>query len=95
MTCWPSEDATSTEMAAQVQTLQNDIEGLQATVRESVISANRMDLESASAQTGVVVVQDAVPPSAPYAPDKQLYITLGRFCRALHRHRSDRALRVS
>jgi capsular exopolysaccharide synthesis family protein len=74
-----SEDVTSPDVVAQIETLRQNLEDLQSTYRESVLSINRMDLEEAAAQTGVVVVQRAEPPSAPYAPDVQLYTLLAAF----------------
>ncbi len=74
-----SEDATSAETAAQIETLRQNLRDLQGTYRELVLSANRMDLESAGAQTGVVVVQSATTPGAPYAPDTRLYTLLAAF----------------
>lgn len=70
------EDITSPEVAAQIETLRTNLTDLQSTYRELLISANRMDLQQAGAQTSVVVVQDASPPNAPYAPDVRLYTLL-------------------
>lgn len=74
-----SEDASSVETSAKIETLRQNLQDLQGTYRELVVSANRMDLESAGAQTGVVVVQSATAPSAPYAPDVRLYTLLAAF----------------
>ncbi len=73
------ENASSPEVQAQIETLRQNVRDLQGTYRELVLSASRMDLQQASAQTGVVVVQNAAPPSAPYAPDVQLYTLLAAF----------------
>jgi capsular exopolysaccharide synthesis family protein len=74
-----SPDAASVETTARIETLRQNVQDLQGTYRELVVSANRMDLEAASAQTGVVVVQQATPPGAPYAPDVRLYTMLAAF----------------
>ena len=71
-----NEDITSPDVAAQIDTLRNNLNDLQSTYRELLLSANRMDLQEAGAQTGVVVVQDATPPDAPYAPNVRLYTLL-------------------
>jgi len=73
------EDASSVETTAKIETLRQNLQDLQGTYRELVVSANRMDLESAGAQTGVVVVQSAYAPGAPYAPDVRLYTLLAAF----------------
>ncbi|CAN5869782.1 hypothetical protein BH24CHL4_BH24CHL4_02750 [soil metagenome] len=73
------DDVTAPETAAQIETLRQNLRDLQGTYRELIVSVNRMDLETAGAQTGVVVVQDAEPPSVPYAPDVQLYTLLAAF----------------
>ncbi|MGE3798876.1 MAG: polysaccharide biosynthesis tyrosine autokinase, partial [Thermomicrobiales bacterium] len=74
-----NEDSTSVETATKIETLRQNVQDLQATYRELVVSAGRMDLEAAGAQTGVVVVQSAYPPGAPYAPDVRLYTLLAAF----------------
>lgn len=71
-----NEDITSPDIAAQIDTLRNNLTDLQDTYRQLLISANQMDLQEAGAQTGVIVVQDATPPGAPYAPDVRLYTLL-------------------
>lgn len=71
-----TKDVTSPEVAAQIETLRTQLADYQSTYRELLISANRMDLQEAGAQTGVVVVQEASPPSAPYAPNVRLYTLL-------------------
>ena len=70
------EDATSPEVQAQIDTLRTQLDDLQSTYQDLLISANRMDLQEAAAQTGVVVVQEASPASAPYAPNVRLYTLL-------------------
>jgi capsular exopolysaccharide synthesis family protein len=72
-------DVTSPDVQAQIETLRSNLTDLQSTYRELLVSANQMDLTEASAQTGVVVVQDASPPGAPYAPDVKLYTLLAAF----------------
>ncbi|TXG83406.1 MAG: polysaccharide biosynthesis tyrosine autokinase [Thermomicrobiales bacterium] len=71
-----TKDVTSPEVAAQIETLRTQLADYQSTYRELLISANRMDLQEAGAQTGVVVVQEASPPGAPYAPNVRLYTLL-------------------
>lgn len=71
-----TKDVTSPEVAAQIETLRTQLADYQSTYRELLISANRMDLQEAGAQTGVVVVQEASAPSAPYAPNVRLYTLL-------------------
>lgn len=71
-----NEDTSSPDVAAKIETLRSQLTDYQSTYRELLISANRMDLQQAGAQTGVVVVQGATPPSAPYAPDVRLYTLL-------------------
>jgi polysaccharide biosynthesis transport protein len=74
-----SDDATAPETAGRVETLRQNLRDLQGTYRELVVSAQRMDIETAGAQTGVVVVQNAAPSSEPYSPDVQLYTLLAAF----------------
>ena len=72
-----NEDVTSPEVAAQIDTLRSNLADLQSTsIKSLLLSANRMDLQEAGAQTGVVVVQDATAPGAPYAPNVRLYTLL-------------------
>lgn len=71
-----NEDVTSPDTASQIDTLRANLTDLQSTYRELLISANQMDLQEAGAQTGVVVVQDASAPRAPYAPNVRLYTVL-------------------
>jgi capsular exopolysaccharide synthesis family protein len=71
-----SEDVTSPETAAQIETLRSELTDLQGTYRDLLVSANQMDLQEAGAQTGVVVVQEASAPGAPYAPNVRLYTLL-------------------
>lgn len=71
-----TKDVTSPEVAAQIETLRTQLADYQSTYRELLISANRMDLQEAGAQTGVVVVQEASAPGAPYAPNVRLYTLL-------------------
>lgn len=70
------EDVTSPDVAAKIETLRTQLTDYRSTYRELLISANRMDLQQAGAQTGVVVVQVASAPGAPYAPDVRLYTLL-------------------
>jgi capsular exopolysaccharide synthesis family protein len=74
-----SDDASSPETMQKIETLRQNLRDLQSTSQDLLLSANRMDLESAAAQTSVVVVQEASAPSAPYAPDVQLYTLLAAF----------------
>ena len=71
-----SEDVTSPDVAAQIDTLRTQLADYQSTYRELLISANQMDLQQAGAQTSVVVVQQATAPGAPYAPNVRLYTLL-------------------
>lgn len=71
-----NEDITSPDVAAQIDTLRNNLTDLQSTYRQLLVTANQMDLQEAGAQTGVVVVQQAEAPGAPYAPNKRLYTLL-------------------
>lgn len=71
-----NEDITSPDVAAQIDTLRTNLTDLQDTSRQLLITANQMDLQEAGAQTGVVVVQQASTPRAPYAPDVRLYTLL-------------------
>lgn len=70
------EDITKPETAAQLDTLRSNRTDYQNTYRQLLISANSMDLQTAGAQTSVVVVQEATPPGAPYAPNVRLYTLL-------------------
>lgn len=74
-----SPDAASLETSTKIETLRQNVQDMQGTLRELMVSANRMDLEAASAKTGVVVVQSASPPGSPYAPDVRLYTLLAAF----------------
>lgn len=69
-------DVTSPDVAAQIDTLRTNLTDLQNTYGQLILSANQMDLQEAGAQTGVVVVQEAAPPGAPYAPNVRLYTLL-------------------
>ncbi|HET9662097.1 MAG TPA: polysaccharide biosynthesis tyrosine autokinase [Thermomicrobiales bacterium] len=71
-----NEDVTSPDIAAQIDTLRSSLTDLQNTYGQLILSANQMDLQEAGAQTGVVVVQDASAPGAPYAPNVRLYTLL-------------------
>lgn len=71
-----NEDITAPDTAAQIDTLRSQLADHQSTYRELLISANQMDLQEAGAQTGVVVVQEASAPGAPYAPNVRLYTLL-------------------
>ncbi len=71
-----SEDVTSPDVAAQIDTLRGNLTDLQNTYGQLVLNANQMDLQEAGAQTGVVVVQQAFAPGAPYEPNVRLYTLL-------------------
>ncbi|MCO5223480.1 MAG: polysaccharide biosynthesis tyrosine autokinase [Thermomicrobiales bacterium] len=71
-----NEDINSPDVASQLNTLRTQLTDLQNTHRQLLVTANTMDLQEAGAQTGVVVVQEAEAPSAPYAPNKRLYTLL-------------------
>jgi capsular exopolysaccharide synthesis family protein len=74
-----SEEAAEPETAAKIETLRQNVRDLQEQSRQLILTANSMELATAGAQTGVVVVQNASPPPAPYAPDVQLYTLLAAF----------------
>jgi succinoglycan biosynthesis transport protein ExoP len=69
-------DVTSPDVAAQIDTLRTNLTDLQTTYGQLILSANQMDLQQAGAQTGVIVVQQASAPGAPYAPNVRLYTLL-------------------
>jgi capsular exopolysaccharide synthesis family protein len=71
-----NEDVTSPDIAAQIDTLRSSLTDLQNTYGQLILNANQMDLQEAGAQTGVVVVQQAYAPGAPYAPNVRLYTLL-------------------
>jgi succinoglycan biosynthesis transport protein ExoP len=70
------DDATSPEIAVQIETQRSNLSDLRSQLQSLLLAANQMDLQEAAAQTGVVVVQDASVPSAPYAPNVRLYTLL-------------------
>jgi capsular exopolysaccharide synthesis family protein len=71
-----NEDVTSPDIAAQIDTLRTQLTDYQNTLSGLLVTANQMDLTEAGAQTGVIVVQDASAPGAPYAPNVRLYTLL-------------------
>lgn len=71
-----NEDVSSPDVAAQIELLRTQLTDLQTTYQGLLLSANQMDLQEAGAQTGVVVVQQASAPGAPYAPNVRLYTLL-------------------
>ncbi len=71
-----SEDILSPDVAAQIDTLRLNLTDLRSQYQNLLLAANQMDLQQAGAQTGVVVVQEATVPGAPYAPNVRLYTLL-------------------
>jgi capsular exopolysaccharide synthesis family protein len=71
--------AMTAEEAAEIERLTAELQDLQSTYRDLILNVNQMDLEAAGAQTSVLVVQQAVPPSDPYAPNVPLYTLLAAF----------------
>lgn len=71
-----TKDTSDPAVAAQLDTLRSQRTDYQNTYRQLLVSANTMDLQTAGAQTSVVLVQEATPPGAPYAPNVRLYTLL-------------------
>lgn len=71
-----SDDATSPEISAQIDNYRSNLSDLRIQAQNLLLSANQMDLQEASAQTGVVLVQPATAPGLPYAPNVRLYTLL-------------------
>lgn len=71
-----SDNASSPEISAQIDNYRSNLSDLRIQAQNLLLSANQMDLQDASAQTGVVLVQPATAPGAPYAPNVRLYTLL-------------------
>jgi capsular exopolysaccharide synthesis family protein len=68
-------EASEPSIQNQIATLRMSWSQQQETLNQLLSSASQMDLSAASAQNHITIVEDALPPTSPYAPRTQL-ITL-------------------